>query len=257
MQKQLSFIATFITGCSSWYTFYCPEEFHCANVYNGPFAVPFCVYYCCIGNLWLSGLYGDGTPCWNLQTPLIHGFTGSCLRGTCIPPKQVPVRTERPPLLPTTQIYSSICDGRYQGLGYTTNCRYICSRNRNNSRMNFKTGTPCINVTNGEALEKPGVCNEGNCVKLEHMPLGSQGWRIFRRVYNQCELKMHTGVTPLTDCNHYCQLRGQWFYGNYTENSRCRFNNTDGFCCRGTCHPFEWCQEQNPYLPPELIYFPE
>lgn len=254
IQKYILFTITFITGCYCWYPYYCPEEFNCANVYTGPFAVPLCEYYCCIGPMWLSGFYGDGTPCWNLWTPLLHGFTGTCLRGTCMPRQEVPAPTKRFPLRPTREPRLPNCDGYYRGLGYATNCTYTCYRRRGyQENANYRNGTPCINITKGVPQGKPGLCQDGNCVELENLPPGYNVRRAFKSVYNQCPLKWHSQQTPLTDCNHYCQFKGEWFFGNYTENSKCHINNTDGWCCRGGCNELPWCQEQYT-IPPPVIF---
>ncbi|XP_077529639.1 uncharacterized protein LOC144142092 isoform X2 [Haemaphysalis longicornis] len=247
LNKYAIFIATFVTGCFSWYTYYCPEEFHCANVYRGPFAVPFCVYYCCVGPVWLSGLYGDGTPCWNWNTPFLHGLTGRCRKGTCLPPQEVPATTKRPPLQPTTTRMPSRCDGYYTGLGYATNCTYTClSPRKEKKNWQYRDGTPCINATGTTPLGKPGVCNGGTCFKPEHMPSGYTTGRLYHSVYQQCPEKSHADqITTVADCNYYCQINGDWFYGRYMLNARCHNLTYGGYCCEGKCNKLPWCQDES------------
>lgn len=241
IQTYITVFITFITGCHPWYLFYCPEEFRCHNVYNGPFAVPFCEYYCCVGSLWLSGLYPDGTPCWALFNP---GLRGTCLRGVCMPPRDVPVTTENLPVHATTEKYTPSCDGHYRGLGYATNCTYSCRDGSKERKWNYRNGTACIKVLNGNPLDKPGVCRGGECVKVGNMTSDYKDHRTHRHIYNQCPVKFHDKNTAVPNCNYYCQIKGEWFYGNYTLNTLCQRSDGIGWCCRGKCNKYMWCQDE-------------
>lgn len=242
IQNRITVVTTFITGCHCWYLFYCPEEFRCHNVYNGPFAVPFCEYYCCAGSIWLSGLYSDGTPCWAFFNPLL---TGTCSRGVCIPPNEVPVTTERLPVPQSTEKYPTSCDGYYRGLGYATNCTYSCGDGKNDTSMHYRNGTACINILNGKPLDKPGVCKEGECVKVGNHTTEHKDHRVYRRIYNQCPEKFHNRMTTVSNCNYYCEINGEWYYGNYTLHTRCQRPDGNGWCCRGRCYKYMWCQEES------------
>uniref|UniRef100_A0A023FDY4 Putative 18.3 kDa subfamily protein of the basic tail superfamily n=1 Tax=Amblyomma cajennense TaxID=34607 RepID=A0A023FDY4_AMBCJ len=224
----LCVLAGVIGSCCAARPAYSPWH-HCRGQYIPPGPKSPCAYRCYSRITgWSHGTLGDGAPC-----TLSKGrhAAGQCIRGVCI---------EISPPWYTT------CDGVYRGRGYAPSCRYTCrDRFGQRKRKNYFYGTPCLNTDKlGNPFGAAGICKNGHCIEHDDLVAHTGATRkVFSTKYHRCQLKTQLTKDFLSDCHHYCQKSGAWYYGLYKDYSRCQLPDTRirGVCCRGLCRPGKRC----------------
>ncbi|XP_077528987.1 uncharacterized protein LOC144141283 isoform X2 [Haemaphysalis longicornis] len=184
----------------------------------------------------------ESIPCkdWPSCDFVIHGRhnehdMGKCFNGSCIP----------------IEAYESECDGKYRGYGYATSCKYICRQTKLTS--NYKDGTPCLKLP--PSKHSPGLCIDGKCTKYKRLgPRYPQPENeVFPYALRRCGDKTHSGKKSVDTCRHYCKQDGNWFFGFYESNTRCKRGRFKprGYCCRGKCKKKVECWNERATLKEE------
>lgn len=224
-----------LMGYGSCESIPCKDWPSCDFVIHGHSPKQYCNYKCCEKKSFRHGTFKDGVTCWRHNE---HDM-GKCLNGSCIP----------------IEAYESECDGKYRGYGYATSCKYICRQTKRTS--NYKDGTPCLKLRDGGGPSKdsPGLCIDGKCTKYKRLgPRYPQPENeVFPYALRRCGDKTHSGKKPVDTCRHYCKQDGNWFFGFYESNTRCKRGRFKprGYCCRRKCKKKVECWNERATLKEE------